>query len=263
MIITIGNSIFDGDKNEYKIVETLGQGGFGTVYKVEDNNKKVFALKTLPQSYTSEDTFRGLQNEAQNALTIDSENVVKHIYFHDGNVYDDLPPYIIMDYANGGTLREYMASDTQEFNEQLTVIRQLVSGIRAINEKLVHRDIKPENILFHDGVVKISDFGLSKLVEESTRSKSFKGYGTPLYMSPEGWKNQENTSSMDIYSMGIIFYELLTGKYPFEYDPTNSDSIKEAHLYTNIEPPNQVNTEIPLYLSQIIIKMCNDKSLLN
>lgn len=256
MILTAGSKILGKDKKEFEIVEKIGQGGFGTVYRIHDDKQEPFALKTLPQYYSSETISLGLENEAKNALNISGENVINYLYFHDGKTHNSLPPYIIMEYAEGGTLRDYIEAGNLSLEQKLPILLQLIRGISLINQTLIHRDLKPENILFKGGVVKISDFGLSKILEDSTRIKSFKGYGTPLYMSPEGWRNQKNTVSMDIYSMGIIFYELITGTYPFNYDSYDSESLKEAHLYGNITSPHKVNSEIPFYLSQIVVKMC-------
>jgi serine/threonine protein kinase len=255
MIITMNTKIFGIDDEEYVVTDSIGQGGFGSVFKLEDSKGNPYAIKTLPNSYASDELFRGLLNEAENAADIDHPNVLKHLYFHDGNTYESLPPYIIMEYANHGTLKELMEEDKLSYQEKLELVPQLISGIKAVNEVLVHRDLKPANILFHAGVAKIADFGLSKLIEDSTRTMSFKGYGTPLYMSPESWKNHANTISMDIYSMGLILYELLTGKYPFTYDPQDYDSLRNAHLYTNVASPHELNPEIDNNVSQMLIKM--------
>lgn len=254
MFITTGSTIFDADSNEYIVKEPLGQGGFGHVFLVERAGEK-FALKTLPGSLSDPKLLEGLINEASNAEGIDGENVIKYIYFHDGKTFDNLPPYILMEYADGGTLRELIETNQLDVTSALAILSQLVKGMTIINSKMVHRDLKPENILIKDGVIKISDFGLSKLVEDSTRTRTFKGYGTPLYMSPEAWNNSANTMSMDIYSMGIIFSELLTGKFPFDYDPQDLDSLRNAHLYKNITPPNEVDSDIELCVSQLVIKM--------
>lgn len=253
MFITAGTTVYDADKNEYTIKEMLGQGGFGQVFLAEKDNEK-FALKTLPGSVSDPKLLEGLLNETTNAEGIEGENVIKYIYFHDGKTFETLPPYLLMEYADGGTLRNLMKTGI-ELTQAMEIVSQLIQGMSVINAKMVHRDLKPENVLVKDGVIKISDFGLSKLVEDSTRTKTFKGYGTPLYMSPEAWNNNANTMSMDIYSMGIIFSELLTGKYPLEYDPQDLDSLRNAHLYKNITPPHDVNSEIVLGVSQLIIKM--------
>lgn len=255
MVITTGTTIFDGEKKEYTVKEFINRGGYGSVFSIEDTNNNIFALKTLPEAYSDESVLKGLSNDFENAIKIEGENVLKQLYFHDGGTYEELPPYIIMEYANGGTLRDYIENENLGLEEKLTIMSQIVKGMKSINNILIHRDLKPENILINDNLVKISDFGLSKLAEDVTRTKSFKGLGTPLYMSPEAWRYEANTILMDIYSIGIIFYELLTGKYPFDYDPSDPDSLEKIHLYTNIEPISNNFSDIPLNLSQLVVKM--------
>ncbi len=96
--------------------------------------------------------------------------------------------------------------------EIIAMYKQLICGMKAINENLVHRDIKPDNILIKDSMLKVSDFGLSKVVADKTRTGTFKGFGHLLYMAPEGWTMEKNTIQMDIYSMGLVFYEIATFK---------------------------------------------------
>ncbi|GAG67389.1 unnamed protein product, partial [marine sediment metagenome] len=150
--------------------------------------------------------------------------------------------------------------ESQKYIENSVLIlmfRQLINGMKAINNYLVHRDIKPLNILFNDNVLKITDFGLSKIANQSTRSSTFKGSGTYAYMAPEAWENKNNTIQMDIYSMGIVFYQLITFNYPYKID-NGGDLIKnyrDAHMTKNPFRPEQYNSEISINLSQIIMKM--------
>jgi len=134
---------------------------------------------------------------------------------------------------------------------------QLINGMKAINNYLVHRDIKPSNILFHNDVLKITDFGLSKIVNQSTRSSTFKGFGTCAYIAPEAWEFKDNTIQMDIYSMGIVFYQLATYRYPYEIDNRGNmiENYREAHMTKNPVRPEQHNNKISLNLSQVIMKM--------
>lgn len=146
----------------------------GNVYKLkktEDN--KIFAFKTITIPFTSE-TLKALKNEDTLALKISHPNVIKYYLLHDGTKYKELPPYIIMEYAPGGTLGKLIKAkkETPEFftNEELKLyFNQLIDGMEAINEHLIHRDIKPDNILISTDALKITDFGLSKVVGESTR----------------------------------------------------------------------------------------------
>lgn len=133
---------------------------------------------------------------------------------------------------------------------------QLAHGMKCISEELVHRDIKPENILNFNGVLKITDFGLSKISGESTKTMTFKNGGTPLYIAPEAWNNDRNTVQMDIYSMGIVFYELATLSYPYDL-PAQRDvfGLRDMHLYNPIINPATKNRELPPNIVTMIIKM--------
>ena len=255
--------VYDEKEYEYEIIEYIGSGAFGYVYKIRKKiDNSIWALKTIHPIYNNEQDIKAILNEGRNALKIRNENVISYIYFHDGTKFNNLPPYIIMEYANGGNLNDFIDTNkgSQKYIENSVLIlmfRQLINGMKAINNCLVHRDIKPLNILFNDNVLKITDFGLSKIVNQSTRSSTFKGSGTYAYMAPEAWENKNNTIQMDIYSMGIVFYQLITFNYPYKID-NGGDLIKnyrDAHMTKNPFRPEQYNSKISINLSQIIMKM--------
>lgn len=258
MIIKPDAVIYDNEKKRYKVLNFIGSGGFASVFKIErEGDKSIWALKTLSESFQNEKILKGLINEGNLALKILNQNVIKYLFFHDGTLFSQLPPYIIMEFANQGALREILEKQvlTKEFfsNRELKqYFDELINGMEAISKELVHRDVKPENILIKDNVLKISDFGLSKLVEENTRSTTFKGFGTHKYYAPECWKNGKNTIKMDIYSMGIVFFELATLTHPLQ---VNNDDWQEAHLYQIPQNPGKINPEITLIISQVILKM--------
>ena len=191
------------------------------------------------------------------AKEIKADNVVLYEFMHDGKMFEEYPPYIIMEFANQGSLQHLLEQrrETKTFftNIELTqMFLQLASGMKHINSILVHRDIKPDNILIVDNVLKITDFGLAKYAEATTRSVTFKGYGTKEYCAPEVWKNEKNTIYMDIYSMGIVFYEIATLRYP--YIVIGGD-YADAHLYKPVENPTKHNPSIAPELVSIINKM--------
>ena len=259
MIIKPGTTILNADKEEFKVIEEIGAGGCGVVYKIQSiSTKNSFAVKTLSPSFTDDKLLKGLINEAQMAIQISHINVLKYYFFHDGSQFPELPPYIIMEFANGGSLATLIKNAKEKIaeSELLYMYSSLISGMKAINEKIIHRDIKPENILFKDDVLKIADFGLSKIIDEKTRTSSFKGWGTPKYIAPEAWVGKKNTIQMDIYSMGIMFYELLTLSYPFE--PTNPYDYSEwqnVHLYSSPKQIGKLRSDTSPKLAQIILKM--------
>ena len=220
-------------------------------------DKKMFALKTMLNVFPSQDEYNAFQNEINTARVIHNENVIEYEYMHDGNTFSEYPPYIIMEYASQGTLQNILEQrrDKKEFfsNDELTqMFLQLSKGMECINSVLVHRDIKPDNILINDDVLKISDFGLAKYVEATTRNVTFKGFGTRQYCAPEVWKNEKNTLQMDIYSMGIVFYELATLQYPYM---VQTGDYMDAHLYGAVDNPLKYNPQISVSIVSLLNKM--------
>ncbi len=261
MIITIGSKVKDGEGNTYTLTEELGHGGFGCVYKAEcEADKSVYAVKTLLYSFGDEATAASFKNEVRISSEVSGEHVIRYIYAHDGDEYPELPPYIIMEYAEGGTLEDQIEerkkTNSPYSKEELrNLFLQLVAGMKSINKKLVHRDIKPENILICDGICKITDFGLAKVASESTRTMSFKGYGTLQYIAPEAWKSEKNTIQMDIYSMGIVFYELALLDYPYDITSNDVDAYRSAHMFSRIKRTNDLKNVLGADVASIILAM--------
>lgn len=262
MFISIGSIIKDGNGNEYILDEIIGQGGFGHVFKGHRlYDGAVFAIKTMLPAFPNSEDMVAFQNEILAAQEICGDNVISYEYVHSGDKYPELPPYIIMEYADGGTLRSLIDTDGVFSEEELIdLFKQLSRGMKTVNSKLVHRDIKPENILICKDELKITDFGLSKIAAESTRTLTFKGGGTPLYMAPEAWDYSKNTIQMDIYSMGIVFYELATKQYPYEPIPTQYDKAKEAHLLAPVKRIELINNDISPTIASIIYRMLEKDS---
>ncbi len=263
MLVGPNTKVFDGDKNEYVVGEPLGHGGFGLVYQLKRTSDNTdWALKTIYLSFGNETAMRSFLNEGLQAAKIRHPNVITYQFFHDGTLFAELPPYIIMEFAKDGDLASLLArkAAAKEFfsTQDLTEIyRQLVSGMREINSSLVHRDIKPENILIDGQTLKVTDFGLAKIAAAATRSKTFKGFGTLGYMAPEAWKSDANTIQMDIYSMGIVFYELATLQHPYHIEGKQEalPAWEHAHLYQAASPANRLNPDIPVGFSDFIAKM--------
>lgn len=261
-----GDKIFGFEGNEYTITRFIGSGAFGIVYEIEGLSDEHFALKTIITSSLDDNKLKALINEGQSAMEVEHPNVLKVIYFHDGQKYPKFPPYIIMELASDGTLQDLIdqKKETKQFftNEELcSIMLNLASGMKAINEKLVHRDIKPDNILIKKGVLKISDFGLSKVVGEATRTQTLKGLINLMYTAPEAWRQKENTIAMDIYSMGLVFYELATLRHPYTVKQVgdNIEAWKNAHLMDIPDDPRKYNGNIDLGLSQLIQKMVSKR----
>jgi len=261
MIIKPDTIVYDKNKAEYKVINLVGNGAFGYVYKIEKNDdKSVWALKTIPVEFSNLNLLQGLVNEANLAIKVNHKNVIKYIFFHDGALFTELPPYIIMEFAdqdNLGNIIKQQKSKKQFLpaEELKNMFNQLIDGMEAINAQIIHRDIKPDNILVKDNLLKISDFGLSKIIQEQTRTYTFKGIGHIKYMAPEGWKNEKNSIKMDIYSMGIVFFELATLLHPLEVPVDDFQRWQEAHLFQVPKRPDAINSNLSLAMSQAMLKM--------
>ena len=239
--------------SHYKILEKLGEGGMGVVYKAFDTalNRNV-ALKFLPSHLTKDEpTRKRFIVEAQAASSLDHPNICN---IHEINKTPDEQLYICMGYYKGESLRQKIKKGPIPLNEAVNIIFQIAQGLkRAHEEKIIHRDIKPGNILITEkGEVKIVDFGLAKLagvhLTQSTSSK-----GTVAYMCPEQIRGEKVDHRCDIWALGVVFYEMLTGHLPFrgEYPEPMMFSI------VNEEPPplSQYLTDFPESLQLIIDKL--------
>jgi serine/threonine protein kinase len=265
MVIAIGTIVKDGKGQEYEVIEFLGAGSFGIVYKIKNKSTSdLWALKSIQTPFADQTIVKAFINEGKLATKVVHENVIQYMFFHDGSQYENLPPYIIMDLAEGGTLQQLIATQATQkkflsMKRLLATFDPLINGMEAINAVLVHRDIKPDNILIANGKPKISDFGLSKVVTEATRNTTFKGIGCLPYMAPEAWQFEKNTILMDIYSMGIVFYEIAALKHPLTVSKGDIKSWQDAHLYQSPSRPDTINPDLSPIVSQLIMKMIDKK----
>ena len=262
MVISKGSIVYDKEKKEYVVEEKIGGGGFSAVFKIKSKQTgEYYALKTFSSDFESEEELRTFKNEISKAMQVKSENVIEYKFFNDGEKFSELPPYIIMEYCEGGTLENYLENkkkiDNVITNEEIkNILTQLINGMKEINDKVIHRDIKLKNILLKNGIIKIGDFGISKSVSDVTRTITFKGYGTPEYTAPEGWRAEKNTIKMDIYSMGVVFYQIVTLlKYPYNIQKFTSDEYRNAHLYGSVVNPRTYNKDIEFNIETTILKM--------
>ena len=206
--------------SHYKIIEKIGEGGMGVVYKAQDTKlKRTVALKFLPSHVTKneQDLARFLQ-EAQSAAALNHPNVCTIYEIHD----EGEDPFIVMEYVEGETLRERKKEKGKRIKEVVKYAMQIAEALKAAHAKgVIHRDIKSDNIMItDDGRVKVMDFGLAKLRGAEKLTKSSSTLGTVAYMSPEHLQGQEVDARTDIFSFGVVLYEMLTGELPFkgEYD---------------------------------------------
>jgi len=239
--------------SHYKILEKLGEGGMGIVYKAEDNNlKRPVALKFISPVLTRH-KFANEQFifEAQTASSLDHQNI-STIYEIDES--DDGRMFISMAFYNGETLREKISRGQIPVKETVNIAVQIAEGLSKAHRKgIIHKDIKPANIMIdEDSTVKIIDFGLSKLLSTYKIAQPQSTMGTVSYMSPEQIKGKMIDFRTDIWSLGVVMYEMLTNTRPFEgeYDQEVIYSI----LNEEPEPMTGLRTGIPMKLERIVIK---------
>jgi serine/threonine-protein kinase len=205
--------------SHYRILEKLGEGGMGVVYKAEDTRlKRIVALKFLPPSLTSNPEARSrFIQEAQAASALDHPNICT---VHDFGESADGQFFIVMACYEGKTLQEMLQNGPFEIERALTIGAQIAAGLaEAHRVGVIHRDVKPTNVIItKDGAAKIIDFGLAKLAAQSRITRTGSAMGTPVYMSPEQIRGDEVDARTDIWSLGVILYEMLTGCTPFAAD---------------------------------------------
>ena len=239
--------------NRYEIIEKIGDGGMATVYKAKCRilNRKV-AIKVLQDEYSNDQEFiKRFQIEAQSAASLSHPNIVS-IYdvANEGNLH-----YIVMELIEGTTLKELIKEKRRlEWRQAVEIASQIASGLaQAHKNHIIHRDIKPHNIIMtKDGVAKITDFGIAKAVTTSTINASGTTLGSVHYFSPEHARGGYTDEKSDIYSLGVVLYEMVTGKVPFESDTPVSVALK--HLQEKPVQPIEIVASIPRGLNDIILK---------
>lgn len=241
----------------YKIVEQLGEGGMGVVYKAEDTKlKRTVALKFLPlHTVASKQEKSRFTREAQAAAALNHSNIAT-VYAIDE---EDGQAYIAMEYIEGRSLKELVDAGPLKMKSVVKIASQTALGLQAAQERgVIHRDIKSNNIMVTDkGVVKIMDFGLAKLSGSSMLTKQGTTLGTAAYMSPEQARGEDVDYRTDIWSLGVVLYEMTTGSLPFRGD--YEQALVYAIMNENPEPLTAVRTGVPMELERIINK-CLAKS---
>jgi len=244
--------------SHYKILEKLGEGGMGVVYKAEDTKlKRTVALKFLPPEMTRDmDARKRFFHEAQAASALEHANICN---IHEINETEDGQSYIVMACYEGETLKEKVARGTLKIEEVVDIAGQIAKGLEKAHKKgIVHRDIKPANIFItKDGVVKIVDFGLAKLTGQSMLTKTGRTLGTVAYMSPEQARGEKMDHRTDIWSLGVVLYEMLAGQLPFKGD------YEQAVIYSIMneepEPIPGMDTECERILNKALAKNLEER----
>lgn len=241
----------------YGIISQIGSGGMADVYKVQDvETNRTIALKVLKESLSRDaDSIRRFKAEGERMKEIQSQNVVT--VYDVGSVGGTY--YIAMELINGITLKEYIRRKGQlSPKETMAVSAQVACGLRAAHSRqIVHRDVKPQNIILSkDGKVKVMDFGIAESTDTGAKNSQFT-VGSVYYIAPEQAKGEACDERSDIYSLGVVMYEMITGKVPFDKETTVQVAL--AHMNESMTPPSELNPECPLALEQIIFR-CTQKS---
>lgn len=237
--------------NRYEILDKIGAGGMSDVFLAKDHSLgREVAVKILKQEFAEDRTFVAkFRAEAQAAAGLEHPNIVS-IYDvgSEGSLY-----YIVMEYVEGITLKTYINKKGRlTYNEALSIAIQVGRGIEAAHKKnIIHRDIKPQNIIIsREGKVKVMDFGIARAVTSNTVSADI--MGSVHYASPEQARNGYVTFTTDIYSLGIVMYEMVTGRVPYDGETTVAIAIQ--HLQGEMVPPSEYAPDLPIAVERIIQK---------
>ena len=237
----------------YEIREIIGVGGMAVVYKAYDNiDDRIVAIKILKEEFLANEEFRRrFKNESKAIAVLSHPNIVK--------VYDvsfgDRLQYIVMEYIEGITLKEYIEQQKViSWKEAVHFTTQILRALQHAHDKgLVHRDVKPQNIiLLQNGNIKVTDFGIARFSRGETRTMTESAIGSVHYISPEQARGEITDDKADIYSVGVVLYEMITGKLPFESDSAVSVAIMQ--LQNEAVHPRDINPQIPMGLEQITLR---------
>ena len=237
----------------YEILELIGFGGMAVVFKAYDllENRHV-AVKILKEEYLDNEEFRRrFRNESKAIAMLSHPNIVR---VFDVN-FSDSVQYIVMEYIDGITLKEYIGQQgAVRWKETIHFTVQILRALQHAHDNgIVHRDIKPQNVmLLQDGTIKVMDFGIARFARENGRTVADKAIGSVHYISPEQARGEQTDERTDIYSVGIIMYELLTGQVPFDGDTPVAIAIKQMQQEPAL--PTSLNPDIPVGLEEIVLR---------
>lgn len=236
----------------YEVQEIIGVGGMSVVYKAYDNvDDRTVAVKILKDEFLNNEEFkRRFKNESKAIALLSHENIVK---VYDVNFGEKLQ-YIVMEYIDGITLKEYINKQNSiSWNDALFFMTQILRAVQHAHDKgIVHRDIKPQNIiLLPNGNIKVTDFGIARFSRSDTKTLTEQAIGSVHYIAPEQAKGEVTDEKADIYSIGVVLYEMLAGKVPF--DSENAVSVALMQVQANAQKLTQINPDIPKGLEQICV----------
>lgn len=243
--------------NRYEIIEQVGEGGMAIVYKAKCHLLNRFvAIKILRDEFTNDEEFiRKFRRESQAAASLSHPNILNIYDVGVEDVENKKIHYIVMEFIDGYTLKEVIKEKGKlGFDETINYSIQIAEALHhAHRNHIVHRDIKPHNIMItKDNRLKVTDFGIARAVTSSTVTTSSNVLGSVHYFSPEQARGGYTDEKSDIYSLGIVMYEMITGKVP--YDGESPISVALKHIQDNIVPPSEVESTVPHNLERVILK---------
>ena len=245
----------------YELVKLIGSGGMANVFEAKDLlENKLVAIKVLKEEYLTNDEFvRRFRNESKVIAVLDHPNIVK---VYDVN-FTGAEQYIVMEYIDGITLKQYIEHQGHlRWKDSVHFVTQILRALSHAHEHgVIHRDIKSQNImLLRDGTIKVMDFGIARFAREDIRTMDDKAIGSVHYISPEQACGEESDEKSDIYSVGVLLYEMLTGRVPF--DGETPEQIAMKHIHQRPVPISQLQPDVPTGLCEIVEKaMQKDKNL--
>ena len=238
-------------KDRYVLEDMIGSGGMAVVYRATDRvTGNDVAVKILKDEFVADEQFRRrFLNESRAISMLRHRNIVSVIDFEfEGNLQ-----YIVMEYIDGITLKDFIRTQKAiPYTIAVKITMQILSALQHAHERgIIHRDIKPQNIMIlSDGTIKVMDFGIARISKFETVTMTDKAIGTVYYISPEQARGEHTDEKSDIYSVGVMLYEMLTGALPFDGDTPVSVAIKQ--IQSTPKEPRQINKMIPVGLEQIV-----------
>ncbi len=241
-----------------KIGQRIGSGAFGVVYSGTSGRSKQisYAVKVIAP-VTDPDVRLSFENEIRGVEKLKHDNLLLPLDHGECDVHGEKGFYVVYPFCADGSYRERLAgrsmpTTSEEFKVIIDEVEQILEGLYTLHTKTVHRDLKPENILVDGDKLLIGDFGLTKFVADATRTLTFKGSGTPLYMAPEVWSMQHIGIPADLYAIGVMMFEAMVGARPFE---GGAHELQNHHMYTPAPRARSMNPNIPVAIDGIIKKL--------